>query len=462
LNIEKLHKILVVGLGGKTGVAVSNFLCSHGMNVTASDNKDIDLIKDSIKDLDNSVNVIAPKQDISLLNENFDLIVLSPGVPKSIPLIKEAVKRDIPVVSEIEVAYHFLKGIIIAITGTDGKSTTTSMVYEILKSLDFDVFIGGNIGIPMSSFVDKTSDDSVTVLELSSFQLETIVSFRPDIATILNVAPDHLDRYNGMEDYFETKFGISKNQTKEDFFIYNNEDKMTTKRLNNLLAQKKSFSILNKNADIFFENGKIFFNDKGNVLEVMDSSKFLIPGEHNIENFMTAFLLVKSFYDLKGIDFKYEKFANAAYKFAGLEHRMEKLGVFQKRTFYNDSKATTVGAAIVAVKSLASPVVLILGGRTKGDDYNRLADAIKDGVRHIVLIGESTSEFEKIFAAFNISKADDLDDAILQSIKHGEEGDAIVLSPACASYDMFKNYEERGRGFKNSYEKLVAGEISWT
>lgn len=462
MNLDDKKNILVIGLGKRTGLAVSNFLADRGFSVTVSDMRTEEELAAIIRELDRRVSVVAGRQERDLLDQGFDLLVLSPGVPQKIPLVIEAARAGIPVISEIELAYKYIRGKIVAITGTDGKSTTTSLAGHILKDLGVKTIIGGNIGIPLISLVEATDQETVSVVELSSFQLETIQSFKPDAAAILNVNPDHLDRYENMDEYFKAKLRISMNQGKDDFFVYNREDKMVSSGLEGIRASLQSFSLNSREGDAFYEDGSIFLREGDENIRIIDTERMRIIGVHNIENTMAAILLVKAVITKKGVLSDLKEIEESCYSFNGLPHRMEMIGDFEGRNFINDSKATTVGSVEMALRSLKGRGVLIMGGRTKGDDYSRLAGTIREKVRHLILIGESTARFEKLFSAVPLSKAGDMDDAISRAMEVSEEGDVVLLSPACASFDMFSSFEERGDIFKRSFGKLKSGEINWT
>ena len=462
MTVKKQERILIVGLGYRSGLAAANFLSEKGKDVSVSDSKSKEELADTIAKLNKNVKLIPGNQNPEILDAGFDLIVLSPGVPKSIPLIKEAVKKGIRVIAEIELAYENMHGKIIAITGTDGKSTTTVLTGHILEKIGIDSIVGGNIGIPLVSLVGKTNEETVSVVELSSYQLETIDAFRPHVCSFLNVTPDHLDRYADMNEYFEAKFRITMNQAADDYFIYNADDDTLRANFKRVKSKALSFSLTDKNADAYYENGFVFVKQDGSAYKVIDVSKLNIFGLHNIQNIMAAVLMVCSILNKKGIAADFEKIADACYSFKGLEHRVEKVGEFEGRTFINDSKATTVGAVQMALKSLNSKGILILGGVTKGDDYSRLIPLMKEKVKGLVLIGESSGDFSKIYSEFKPSVAKSLDEAVVLSMKMSEKGDSILLSPACASFDMFKNFEERGRAFKESYGNLKSGKLSWT
>lgn len=459
--MQKNKTVLVVGLGYRTGLATSNFLASRDRRVLASDIKSGEELRGVIEKLDPRVTIYAGNQSPDILNDGVDMIVLSPGVPATIPLINEARRRGIPVIAEIELAYGYLQGKIVAITGTDGKSTTTSLVWHILGQIGVNTLIGGNIGIPLISLVEKSGMDTVSVVELSSFQLETVEKFRPDVCAILNISPDHLDRYNGMSDYFQAKLRIAMNQTDEDYFIYNKDDSMILSGMDGVRAKALSFSLSDRTADCFYHNDCVYMKSGRKKIKVLDASGMHIMGVHNIQNAMASILMVSAILKKMDAGADLSKIEQACYSFKGLEHRMERIGEFMGRVFINDSKATTVGAVEMALRSIPGNGVLILGGRTKGDDYSRLRPSIKEKTKAIVLIGESSDEFSGIFSDFPQTKAGSMDDAVIKAMKMSGEGDIIILSPACASFDMFKNFEERGRVFKGSFEKLKRGEISW-
>lgn len=459
---DNYKKVLVVGLGYRTGLATADFLYSKGVDVTVSDIKSEPELKDIIMKLDSSVKIIAGNQEPSILDAGFDLVVLSPGVPAAIPLVREAYRRKVPVISEIELAYRNMKGRFVGITGTDGKSTTTSLTGHIFKELGFDTFVGGNIGIPLISFAGKTNERSVNVIELSSFQLETIDTFKPDVAAILNVTPDHLDRYSDMDAYFNAKKRIFMRQDNGDFFIYNRDSSILENGRKDYPSNTLTFSIDDEGADSFYRDGIIYTVFEGSNVPVADSSKLRILGIHNIQNVMAAVLMVVSLHRKLGLTPDFTGIAEACYSFIGLEHRMEYTGKYMGRTFINDSKATTIGAVEMAVKSIKNKGAVIIGGRTKGDDYSRLRNVIGEKARCVILIGESSDMFSEIFRGFNTVRASDMEDAVVKAMKNTEEGDVVLLSPACASFDMFSSYDERGNVFKECFKKLSEGGIHWT
>jgi UDP-N-acetylmuramoylalanine--D-glutamate ligase len=456
--LHKKHKVLVVGLGFRTGLSAANFLAAEEHDVHVSDTKSHAELSDLVSQLDSSITVHAANQDISLLSNNFDCVILSPGVPAAIPLVKEAMKRGVPVISEIELASMYVKGISIGITGTDGKSTTTALTHHILKGLGFDSRMGGNIGIPLISMAGETTDASVTVIELSSYQLETVDTFKPDAAAFLNLTPDHLDRYDSLDSYFNAKMNIARKQTAEDYFIYNCDDERVARGADGVLSRTRGFS-LTKESDAYCRDSIVYIKVGGSYKHALHTNSLSIMGLHNVQNVMTALLLVQAVYEKKGMPFPLAEAAVQAQSFKGLPHRMERLGEFKGRLFINDSKATTVGAVEMAIKSLDRPAVFIVGGRAKGDDYSRLARAMQGKVGGVVLIGETKKDFLKIFSACIKIEADDMDDAVKKGFAMTKTGDALILSPACASFDMYKSFEHRGDVFRDSVERLKSGAI---
>ncbi|MDA3899830.1 MAG: UDP-N-acetylmuramoyl-L-alanine--D-glutamate ligase [Spirochaetes bacterium] len=444
---KKGCSVLVVGLGFRTGLTSANFLASRGFNVTVSDNKTEEQLGAVTAKLNSDVKRLLGEQNPSLLDAGFDLIVLSPGVPAKIPLIAEANKRRIPVIAEVELAFHFMRGEWIAITGTDGKSTTTALTNYILKKVSYDSREGGNIGIPLISLVDSSTDDSVTVAELSSFQLETIDAFHPRIATLLNLAPDHLDRYDSMDHYLEAKLRIGMNMVNEDFIVYNLDDEVIAYSAQKITAQALSFSVMDPEADCYYDGTTIFLRLKERVV-ALDPSDLLILGIHNIKNLMATLLMIKSYCALLGVEPDFISLMAAAASFPGLKHRLEHVAVINNVKFINDSKATTVNSVKTALAACGANSVFIIGGRTKGEDYSILAEILRQGARHSILIGESSEQFEPLFAHNSYECADSMDEAVRKAFSAAVPGDCIVLSPGCASFDMYTDFEARGDDFK--------------
>ena len=375
-----------------------------------------------------------------------DEIVVSPGVPLDIPPLKAAREKGVPIVSELELASRHLQGDIIGITGSNGKTTTTTLVGKILKAGGKRVQVGGNIGTAMCGLVDTSTPDTLNVIEVSSFQLDAIVKFRPRVAALLNVTPDHLDRYADFAAYRKSKLRIFENQQATDLAVLNRDDANVFPPPAGLRSRQSLFSRTDKvDAGAFRYDGMLYLKGE----PVMAASDVRLRGEHNIENVLAS-LAITSDYGIPN-----PTLAAAIGDFRGVEHRLEYVATVRGVEFFNDSKATNVDSAIKAVASFEGNVILILGGRDKGASYAPLVSAMRGKVRHVVLIGEAA---EKIAAAvgtlFPFTRAGSMKEAVQQSVSIGKPGDVVLLSPACASFDMFENYEHRGRVFKDLVQEL--------
>ena len=375
-----------------------------------------------------------------------DEIVVSPGVPLTIPPLQAARAKGVPIISELELASRYLKGDIIGITGSNGKTTTTTLVGEILKAAGKTVQVGGNIGTAMCGLVDTSTPFTINVIEVSSFQLDAIVTFRPRVAALLNVTPDHLDRYADFAAYRHSKFRIFENQTDADIAVLNCDDANVYPPPEGLRARRHYFSRTDGIADGAFRFGGMLYL---NGLAVMAASDVRLRGEHNIENVLAS-MAITSIYGVRS-----STLTSVISEFRGVEHRIEYVASVRGVTFFNDSKATNVDSAIKAVASFDHNIILILGGRDKGAPYEPLIEAMKGKVKHVLLIGEASA---KIAAAmdnrFPVTQVSSLGDAVREGATIGEPGDVVLLSPACASFDMFDNYEHRGRVFKKAVQEL--------
>ncbi len=447
-------RILVIGLGYRTGLASANFLAARDMDVTVSDLKDSQSLAAITDRLDLSVKTVLGSQDASLLDRGFDLVVLSPGVPRTIPLVRAVYERGIPLIAEVELAWHFMKGNWIGITGTDGKSTTTALTDHILKGLNINSRAGGNIGIPLVSLVDDSRDHSVTVAELSSFQLEAIDEFTPDCAAFLNLAPDHLDRYDSMESYCDAKMRITKNMTAYQTLVYNLDDPVVSARARKANCSLRSFSLFNDSADCYFDGFRVLARKNGALHTVFTEEDVRLPGRHNVANAMASFLLVDSYLAQKSDELDVRDFAQILSTFRGLPHRLEYVDTVRTVRCINDSKATSVNAVRTAADSLTEPAVFIIGGRAKDEDYSLLADYLRDKASAVVLIGESTERFTDIFASFTTGSASSMKDAVERAVRLARTGGTVILSPGCASFDMYADYEERGRDYVSAVKML--------
>ena len=384
---------------------------------------------------------------------NADVVMKSPGIPEKNELIKELRKRKIEIISEIEFAYRF-KGDskIIAITGSNGKTTTTAMVYHICKEGGLDCAMVGNIGYSFARQVAK-EPKKVYVAEISSFQLDDIKTFRPDVAILTNITEDHLDRYEyKFENYIKSKFNIIKNQTKDDVFIYNADDEITTRYLNNFLNSTNPLPISMRKSlpqGAYITNAEMHIKWQKEEMN-MSVEDFAVKGKHNQYNTMAAGLSAVV------MDIRKEKIRDAVQTFESLEHRMEPVATIKGVEFINDSKATNTNSTWYALESMTKPTILILGGVDKGNDYSFLKDLVKEKVKAIVCMGVDN---RKIHEAFGndvglMVNTDSAKDAVQAAFHFADKGDVVLLSPACASFDLFKNYEDRGKQFKEAVKDL--------
>ena len=374
-------------------------------------------------------------------------IVVSPGVPSDIAPLVAARAQGIPIVSELEVAWRYLKGDVIAITGSNGKTTTTTLVGEILKAAGRIVQVGGNIGTAMCGLVDSSTAHTVNVIEVSSFQLDGIRKFRPHTAAILNITPDHLDRYAGFAAYRASKFRIFENQVESDTAVLNRDDPQVyppdvpIRARQSLFSRKESTT-----AGAYRAAGSLYLN--GQV--VMEAADVRLRGEHNIENVLASLAITA------GYGISPDTLAKAIRDFRGVEHRIEYVAALRGIEFFNDSKATNVDSTIKAVESFDRGLILILGGKDKGAPYEPLLEAMQGKVKHVLLIGEAAEKISKaIGKQFASSRVETMADAVRRGVEIGASGDVVLLSPACASFDMFENYEHRGREFKRAVQELM-------
>ncbi len=384
--------------------------------------------------------------------DEIELGIFSPGVPADSPLGKKLREKKIPIWGEVELAYACSKGKVIAITGTNGKTTTTALVGAIMKSSFEEVYVVGNIGIPYTQIAEKTGKEAVSVAEISSFQLETIHSFRPKVAAILNITPDHLDRHHTMDNYIAMKERIGENQTKEDVMVLNFDDPILKGAGERAKGRVRYFSRKNKLEDgVFLEKDSILYKEGGFLREVLKIGELKLLGEHNVENVMAGLLIALSF----GVSLDCAK--KVIKEFQGVEHRIEFVAEKKGVSYYNDSKGTNVDAAIKGIKAMRRKTVLIGGGYDKGAKYDQWIQSFEGKVKHLILMGQTK---EKIAACAkkhgfsSIDLVDTLEEAVNLSANRACPGEAVLLSPACASWGMFSNYEERGKQFKDYVNHL--------
>lgn len=453
----KGKNVLVFG-SGISGVAASRLLLEKGADVVLYDsNKNLDgeeirreILKEIPVEASGTVQIVLGELPENLI-EGLSLTVMSPGVPADLPVVKRMRQKKIPVWGEIELAYVYGKGDVLAITGTNGKTTTTALLGEIMKAYNEHTYVVGNIGNPYTSAVLGQPKDSVTVAEMSSFQLETVHTFAPKISAILNISPDHLNRHHTMEDYIGAKENIAKNQTAEDTCVLNYEDEVTRRFGENLTAQVLYFSSRHKlERGIYLDDGDIIYN-MGEPVKVCNVKELKLLGVHNYENVMAAAAMAAAY----GVPMDCIRKTICAFR--GVEHRIEFVAEKNGVVYYNDSKGTNPDAAIKGIQAMNRPTFLIGGGYDKESSYGEWIDAFDGKVKKLVLIGATREKIAKEAREHGfeaIEFADTFEEAMQICVEHAESGDAVLLSPACASWGMFRNYEERGDKFKELVNQL--------
>lgn len=444
-------KVLVFG-SGISGIGAAGLLEERGAEVILYDgNKKLDqqAILEQLGE-ESKTKVILGAFPEELLDA-LDMVIISPGVPTDLPIVNKMHEKEIPVIGEIELAYLLGRGEVLAITGTNGKTTTTALLGEIMKNACESVFVVGNIGNPYTTVVDETRDDSVIVAEMSSFQLESIDTFRPKVSAILNLTPDHLNRHHTMEAYIQAKMNIAKNQTEEDVCVLNYEDEVLKKFGEEVKADVLYFSSRRRlEKGIYLENGNIIYKNPEDCL-VCNVNELKLLGTHNFENVMAAVAMAAAY----GVPM--EKIRESIKAFAGVEHRIEFVAEKGGVAYYNDSKGTNPDAAIRGIQAMNRPTVLIGGGYDKDSDYKEWIQSFDGKVKRLVLIGqtkEKIAEEAKECGFYDITMADTFEEAMDICIRTAQPGEAVLLSPACASWGMFKNYEERGDKFKEIVNSL--------
>jgi UDP-N-acetylmuramoylalanine--D-glutamate ligase len=425
----------------RSGIAAASLLQSRGYSVFVTDSGE----GASIDVLEAAGIPYETGGHSNRLFQEAEEIVVSPGVPLDIEPLTAAMKRGIPVVSEVEIGFRFLQGEIIAITGSNGKTTTTTLIGEIFKTTNRHVQVGGNIGTAMSSLVETSTPETLNILEVSSFQLDTIRKFRPRVGVLLNITPDHLDRYSGFEAYRRSKFRLFMNQTSSDVAVLNRDDPevypvpVEIESRQELFSQKKEIA-----GGAYRKGNQLFFGGE----RVMAVKEIPLRGSHNVENVLAS-IAAASVYAVP-----LPVIAEVVRGFRGVEHRLELVAAINGIEFYNDSKATNVDSTIKAVESFRSNIILILGGKDKGASYVPLINAMKGRVKHVLLVGAAANKIaEALGDLFPKTFVASMADAVDKAHQIGKAGDIALLSPACASFDMFENYEHRGRVFKQAVEE---------
>jgi len=443
------QRVLVVGLG-KSGVASALFLAQRGARVAVSDAKSPEQLREEIPLLlDHGISVETGQHGERTFRDQ-DLIVVSPGVPFDVPQLVHARERGIPVIGEVELAARFLKGRIVAITGSNGKTTTTTLAGEVLAAGGYEVLVGGNIGTPAITFADRATDNTWLVLEISSFQLETIQTFHPHIAVVLNVTPDHLDRHHTFENYVAAKARIFENQTSSDFAVLSADDERCVAMATSAIAPVCWFSRLQEaSSGAWVCNDEIISRNAGGAATVMPIREIALKGAHNLENVLAAVCVGM----LAGVE--PARIRHAVAEFKAVEHRLEYVATIHDVEYYNDSKATNVDATMKALESFPGGIYLILGGKDKGSDYSVLNDLVRERVKRVYTIGAAAAKIESQVRGTEIVSAGTLDSAVRRASEAARAGDIVLLAPACASFDQFDSYEHRGQVFKDLVRQLA-------
>jgi len=442
-------KVALIGLG-KTGVAVAHFLAGRGARMVLTDEKPASAWEGGLAGIrDLQADITCAPYGTEVL-EGAELVVPSPGVYPSNPILVEALRRGIPVVSEIELAWRFLKTRMVAITGTNGKTTVTTLIGEILRAAGMKVFVGGNIGTPLISYVDGPQEADWVVAEVSTFQLQWAEEFRPRIALLLNVTSDHVDYHGSFEAYRRVKESIFARQGSEDLAILNAGEATTASLLPRLAARTALFSSSGRiPVGMYSEGEKLIHLLPSGEREEYPLGMIRIPGRHNIENVMAAVMAARA------CGCAVPDIIRAVEDFRGLAHRIEYVGEKKGVRFYDDSKGTNVGAVARALESFSQPVILLLGGRDKEGDFETLTPLLKKHVREMVLFGEAREKIDHLIGGIvKTTLAPTMREALMKAWGAAAPGDAILLSPGCASFDEFTSYKERGRIFKELVGQL--------
>jgi UDP-N-acetylmuramoylalanine--D-glutamate ligase len=448
-------KVLVIG-AARSGVACARFLAERGAIVALNDRKPLEAWTEEARSLkDVGVGCLPGEVPMWLLDQ-VELVVISPGVPSKVIPARYAERAGAEVIGEVELAARYLRGRMVAITGTNGKTTTTTLVGELLRDARLNVQVGGNIGTPLISMVDSSREDGWTVAELSSFQLETIVDFHPQVALVLNVTPNHMDRYESLTDYAAAKHRIFRNQEPGDIAILNADDEIVASWAGGLRAHVTLFSVRRELEEgLFLRDGvELIARTRETERVLLKRDEIALRGLHNVENVLAALSAGLA------CGASPDAMRETIRRFRGVEHRLEQVAEIGGVRFYNDSKATSVDATLKALEAFADEpgrVVLILGGRGKRAPYAPLAGLLREKARRLVLIGEDAETIEgELGGVAESERASDMADAVRRAYGAAREGDTVLLAPACASFDMFKSFEHRGEVFKREVRTLMA------
>lgn len=443
--------ILVLG-AGSSGIGAAWVLAQLHANVVLNDYKPVEFESSTRKKLDDAgVTIITGRQDNSLLN-GVDRIVISPGIALSIPIVQEAFNRHIEVVSEVELAYDVCKSPILGVTGTNGKTTTTTLLTQVMESTGLPIKVGGNIGDSLSEAAFNMPEGGYLIAELSSYQLETIKSFCPLGAIVLNVTPDHLARHKTMENYAAAKARIFMNQNAENFVVLNDDDPIVAAMKKDVHSKILSISQHHKvECGAYFEGNTCYAVLNGNVISVIDTEQIHIKGAHNIENILSVIALTYAL----GVDV--ERIKRTIENFHGVEHRLERVTTIHDVTFYNDSKATNTDSVVKALDAFDKPVILLAGGHDKMTPLEDFMNVVKKNTKEVIFMGEAAERFKSVatkVGVTNIHRAQSMKEAVELGYKLAEPSDIVLLSPACSSFDWYSCFEERGDDFKKCVKEL--------
>ena len=441
-------RITIIGMQ-KSGVAAAQLAAMNGANVFVSDIIENEITKKNYQELtENNINCEIGKHTDQIFES--DLWVISPGVPKNIKIIKKAESLDIQIMGEIEFASMFTSLPIIAVTGSNGKSTTVNIIYDMLKNGNYEPMLVGNIGIPFSSAVNELNQKlikgNIFILEVSSFQLEYIDQFHPYISLFLNISPDHLDRHKNMAEYIRTKLSMVKNMTNDDFIIFNEDDKTLNTHFKNFIIKAIPYGLKGNNKFFSIRNSILYDNNNEPFFEIR---KIRLKGQHNLSNLIASAIIAK----ILNIDDGSIK--NTMKNFEGINHRLEFVRKFSDVIYINDSKATNLSSVIAALNSFESPIILLLGGKNKDSNFRQLLPHTRRHVKHIVSFGEAGGEIATALGdAVRLKKTSSLSQAVASAHKVASPGDVVLMSPGCASFDQFKSFEHRGTKFKELVNRL--------
>ncbi|MBI5022398.1 MAG: UDP-N-acetylmuramoyl-L-alanine--D-glutamate ligase [Ignavibacteriales bacterium] len=452
-NIVKGEKVSILGMA-RSGIAVAELLRSNGAIPFVSDNGDSTKLADAIISLKNNKIEYETGGHTDKVYDS-RMLVLSPGVPSTSPIVIEASKRGLKIFSELEVSSWFCRAPIVAVTGTNGKTTTTSLIGNIFSDAGRNVSVGGNIGKAFACFAGELQNDAVAILEVSSFQLDYIDTFHPHISILLNITPDHLDRYeNNLQKYIDSKCRIFKNQNKNDYLIYNHDDINTRKAVDKLASnnvRRMPFGIEKEFREgAFVKDNKVAIAIDGKEIEIFNADDIKIRGIHNLYNSMAAILAARL------MNINPASIRSTLKTFPGVEHRLEFVRELDGVKYINDSKATNVDSVWYALQAYEEPIVVMIGGRDKGNDYTKLFEPLKKHVKAVIAIGESAGKVKDAFSGLKkVVIASSMQQAVDEARKLASSGDIVLLSPACASFDWFQNYEHRGQIFKEIVKALI-------